>query len=146
MSQDLTISKSIKIISTPQQVWEILTSPVSISQYIPGAQLKTTWAIGTPVIFTHFYNGATFENKGIVLNFEPHHLLKYSYWTAFSNTEDRPENYTIITYTIAAIGNQTNLTLTQTNCKNAAWYQALEQGWDTVLNTIKELSEKQLPA
>ena len=82
-----------------------------------------------------------FINKGVILNFEPNKLLRYTYWTCFSNTEDKPENYTTITYDLTEINNSTKLILTQTNFKNVEWYKALEIGWDQVLEKMKELAE-----
>ena len=67
-------------------------------------------------------------------------MLRYTYWTAFSNTEDKPENYTTITYTLTEINGKTKLGLTQTNFKDIAWYKGLEVGWNVVLEKIKELA------
>lgn len=83
-----------------------------------------------------------FINKGVILNFEPNHLLRYTYWTAFSNTIDSTENYTTITYTLTEMNDKTKLIFTQTNFKNEAWYKALKVGWDVVLSKIKEIAEE----
>lgn len=140
MSLDLVISKSIDIHSTPSRVWEVLTNPEMIAQYFTGAKTETTWEIGSEIIFTHVYEGKDFRNKGVILNFEPNHLLRYTYWTAFSNAEDSPENYTTITYILTKINSKTNLGLTQTNFKDVDWYKGLEVGWNVVLEKIKELA------
>lgn len=113
-----------------------------IEQYFPGAKTITSWEIGSEILFMHTYEGNKFINRGVILDFDPMHLLSYTYWTAFSNTEDKPENYTTIIFTLTKINGTTNLTLKQTNFKSAEWYQGLETGWNTVLAKIKELSEK----
>ena len=141
MSTDLVISKSIDIFSTASKVWEVLIKPEMIKQYFTGAETATNWQIGSAITFTHIYEGKEFKNKGVILNFEPNKLLRYTYWTGFSNTEDKPENYTTITYDLTEIGDKTQLHLTQTNFKNAEWYKALEIGWDQVLEKMKELAE-----
>jgi len=140
MSPDLVISKSIDINSTPSSVWDVLINPEMITQYFTGAETATNWKIGSEIIFTHIYEGKEFKNKGVILNFDPNHLLRYTYWTVFSNTEDKPENYTTITYTLTEINDKTKLGLTQTNFKNIDWYKGLEIGWDVVLEKIKELA------
>ena len=142
MSTELVISKSIYIFSTPSRVWEVLTNPEMITQYFTGAKTETTWEIGSEITFTHVYEGIEFKNKGVILNFEPNHLLRYTYWTDFSNSEDKPENYTRITYDVTEVDDKTKLSLTQTNFKNTEWYQALEIGWDQVLEKMRELAEE----
>lgn len=141
MPDELKIFKSIDIHATAPEVWNALISPEKIVQYFFGAETITNWEVGTPVLFKHEYEGQKFINRGIVLAYQPNELLSYTYWTAFSNTEDRPENYTIIAFWLSFIDNKTVLTLTQTNFKDEAWYQGLQTGWDMVLDKIKEIAE-----
>ncbi len=142
MSTELVISKFIDISSSLSRVWEVLTNPEMITQYFTGAKTVTTWGIGSEITFIHIYKEKEFINKGIILNFEPNHLLRYTYWTVFSNTEDKPENYTIITYDLTGMGDKTRLNFNQTNFKNIEWYHALEIGWDQVLEKMRELAEQ----
>ena len=139
MSTGLAISKSIDIFSTPSRVWDVLIKPEMINQYFTGAETVTSWQIGSEITFTHIYEGKEIKNKGVILNFDPNHLLRYTYWTAFSNTEDKPENYTTITYTLTEINGKTKLGLTQTNFKDIDWYKGLEVGWNAVLEKINGL-------
>ena len=141
MPTDLVISKSIDIFSPATKVWDVLTNPEMITQYFTGAETVTSWQVGREITFTHVYEGKEFKNKGVILNFEPNKLLRYTYWTFFSNTEDKPENYTTITYDLTGVSDKTQLRLTQTNFKNAEWYEALEIGWDQVLEKMKQLAE-----
>jgi uncharacterized protein YndB with AHSA1/START domain len=141
LSDQLIISKSIDIYSSPSRVWHVLTTAEMITQYFTGAKTATTWEPGSEITFTHIYEGKELKNKGIILNFEPNHLLRYTYWTSFSNTEDKPENYTTITYILEEINSKTRLNLAQSNFQNIEWYQALQVGWDQVLQKMKELAE-----
>ena len=143
MSETLMISKNIVINASPEEVWDVLVNPAKIKEYFTGAVTLTDWKIGSEILFIHIYEGKEFKNMGIILSHQPPALLEYSYWTAFSNTEDKPENYTRMTYQLTAIGNKTKLTLTQTNFKSVEWYEGLVNGWDTVLNKIKALAEAQ---
>jgi uncharacterized protein YndB with AHSA1/START domain len=142
MSPDLIIAKSIEINSSPLRVWEVLINPEMIREYFTGAETITTWDTGSEIVFIHIYEEKEFKNKGIILSFDPGHLLSYTYWTAFSNTEDIPENYSIITYTLTGIKDKTKLSLEQKNFKNIEWYKGLETGWDSVLAKIKEIAER----
>lgn len=141
MKPDPIISKSIEINASPSAVWDTLINPEKIKEYFTGVETITDWQVGSEIVFIHQYEQQEFRNKGIIFKFEKNHLLQYTYWTAFSKTEDKPENYTSITYTIALIDGKTELHFTQTNFKNKEWYEALQVGWDTVLTKIKEISE-----
>jgi uncharacterized protein YndB with AHSA1/START domain len=138
----LSILKSIDINASPLKVWDVLTNPAMIKQFFTGAQTITNWQIGSEIVFIHWYEEKEFRNKGTILQFLPNKVLSYTYWTAFSNTEDKPENYTTITYTLEEMNGKTKLSLAQTNFKNAAWYEGLQAGWDIVLIKIKEMAEQ----
>jgi uncharacterized protein YndB with AHSA1/START domain len=142
MFNDLRISKSVDINATAPAVWDTLINPEKIALYFTGAETVTTWQIGTEIVFTHHYEGKVFANKGIVLDYNPNYSLSYTYWTAFSNTADKPENYTVIIFGLTALNDGTRLALTQSNFKNEAWFKSLETGWDMVLDKIKEIAER----
>ena len=142
MKPDMKISKSIEINSDPSLVWDVLINPEKIKQYFTGAETVTDWQVGSKIEFTHKYEGQVFKNKGVIFDFDTNRLLRYTYWTAFSNSEDAPENYTTITYKLTEMNDTTNLMLTQTNFKSEEWYRNLEIGWDTVLSKIKEIAEE----
>jgi uncharacterized protein YndB with AHSA1/START domain len=138
----MLISKSIQVYAAVQSVWNALINPDKIARYFTGAETATDWKVGRPVVFTHQYEGQTFHNKGTVLDFVADKLLRYTYWTAFSHTEDIPENYTTITWQLAGENDTIILSLTQTNFKNEEWFRNLETGWNTVLLKIKEIAEE----
>lgn len=142
MNQEMSILKSIDINARPAAVWDTLINPEKIKEYFTDAETLTDWKIGSEIVFIHIYKQKEFRNKGVILNFIPDHLLRYTYWTAFSNCDDKPENYTTITYDLTEIITGTKLTLTQTNFKNTEWYKSLEIGWDVVLAKMKEISER----
>ncbi len=138
----LSILKSIDINASPLKVWEVLTNPAMIRQYFTGAETITNWKVGTEIVFIHWYEEKELRNKGVILQFLPNQVLSYTYWTAFSGTADKPENYTTITYTLEEGNGKTTLSLLQTNFKNGPWYEGLQTGWDMVVNKIKAIAEE----
>jgi uncharacterized protein YndB with AHSA1/START domain len=142
MGEELVINKSIEIHALSSRVWEVLTDPALIKQFFTGAETITNWKIDSEIFFIHLYEGKEFVNKGIILRFVPNQVLSYTYWTAFSDSEDKPENYTTISYTLQEMNGKTSLSLLQTNFRNSAWYEALKTGWDTVLLKIKDIAEQ----
>ena len=142
MLSSVRIFKTVDINAAVPAVWDTLINPEKIAMYYTGAQTITNWQVGSEVLFIHHYEGGTFTNKGIILANDPSHLLSYTYWTVFSNTEDKPENYTVIIFKMETNGDQTKLIFRQSNFKNEVWYKGMETGWDMVLHKMKEIAEK----
>ena len=135
-------SASTEINASAESIWEVLTSPEKIAIYLYGTQTETDWQAGSPIKFTGNYNGTEYHDKGKVLENNPHKLLKYSYWSSMSRTEDKPENYFIVSY-ILEVSSSKNIKLTwlQTNMSSTKSVEHTEQGLPSMLNKIKELAE-----
>ncbi len=70
-------------------------------------------------------------------------LLKYDYWSRFSGLEDKPENYSLVTYKIEKLNdNSVNFTYHQQGFSNEEGKSHTEQGLQSMLEKIKELAEK----
>ena len=140
--QDLIVAKSIDIDATAEEVWDALTDPDIIKKYLYGTKTITTWKPGSSIVFKGEYDGTKYEDKGVVVQNEQGKLLSYEYWSAFTGLEDKPENYSLITYTLAAKNNQhTTLTWTQQGFINEEARKNSEDGMDAFLHSIKETIE-----
>ena len=51
MRDDLIVSESIEINTEPDKVWEALTNPEIIKEYLFGTQTITDWKVGSDIIF-----------------------------------------------------------------------------------------------
>ena len=98
MDKNLIASSNINIQSTPSKVWDVLTNPEKIKEYLFGTEVLTDWNIGSPIVFQGEYNGQQYKDKGNVIENKKNELLKYDYWSGFSGLEDKPENYSLVTY------------------------------------------------
>lgn len=143
MNHNLKVSKSIIIDSNVEQLWEALTDPEIIKEYLFGTETITDWKIGSSIIFQGEYDGHQYVDKGIVIEYRKNELLQYNYWSGFSGLEDIPENYAIITYSINENSyNQLNFTWTQEGFANEQGLQHSEQMLDGMLNQIKRIVEQ----
>jgi len=73
-----TSNKVITINALPSQVWDVLTTPVLMKRWMmPDVEIDviTDWTIGSPIIIRGTMNGKNFENRGLVLQFEPKKLF-----------------------------------------------------------------------
>lgn len=142
MDTNLVVSKSIVINTSPEEVWEVMTNPEKIKVYLYGTETITDWAIGSPIIFQGEYEGQTYKDKGNVLGKVEHEFLKYNYWSGFSGLEDKPENYSVITYIIQVLKeNEVQLSWLQQGFANEQGQQHMEAGLPAMLQDIKKLAE-----
>ncbi|MEA2681841.1 MAG: hypothetical protein QOK05_169 [Chloroflexota bacterium] len=143
MSRGFDAVKTISINAPASTVWEALTNPDMVREYMHGTNLSTDWKVGSPITWKGEWKGRQYEDKGTVLEVDEGRLLKNTHWSPMGGTEDKPENYHTVTYELTASGDQTTLTLTQDN--NATQEDAdkmAENNWGPVLEGLKETAEK----
>lgn len=139
---NLTLTTSISIHAPLAKVWHALTDPAEIKKYLFGTDTITDWKVGSPITFSGEWEGKAYQDKGTILEIEKEKILKYNYWSSFSGTEDKPENYANITYRLEEKDGVTVFTLVQDGIRNAEAREHSEQNWKMVLNALKELLEK----
>jgi uncharacterized protein YndB with AHSA1/START domain len=143
MRQDLIVSKSIVIKATPDKVWNVLTNPELIKEYLYGTETVTTWKKGAEVVFQGEYNGHKYKDHGTVLENIENEKLSYSYWSGFSGLEDKPENYSKIIYCLTKVGNnETEFIWTQQGYSTEENYKHSLDGMNDLLNAIKKIAER----
>jgi len=143
MSRGFDAISTVTIHATRQEVWNALTNPEKVKQYMHGTEMSTDWKEGSPIVWRGEWKGRSYEDKGTVLAVEPQRLLRYTHWSPMGGSEDRPENYHTVTYELAGDDGKTTLTLTQDN--NASQEEAdkmAKDNWGPVLNGLKETVEK----
>src|SRR5262245_53215192 len=110
------IAKAAITINAPtSKVWDALTQPDLIKQYLFGTEVTSDWQVDSPITYKGLWEGKPFEDKGRVLRIEPEKLLVSTFWSALSGKPDRPENYQTVGYELSPEGNGTRLTITQDN-------------------------------
>lgn len=142
MKKNLILTKERQIAATPLKVWTILTDNEYIEQWL-GVQMITDWQTGSPIAFTFVYKDKEVKDKGTLLHFETEKKLSYNYWSVFSATEDSPENYSAITFTIIPEGNGILLQMSQSNIPSQVMFAHAEKNWTETLDTIKKLAEEE---
>lgn len=143
MPRGFEATKSVTIRAPRAKVWDALTDPAKVTQYLHGTVMSTDWTVGGPITWSGVWKGQSYVDKGTVLAFEPERLLKTTHWSPLGGSEDRPENYHTVTYELAGDGDVTTLTLTQDN--NATQEEAdamAENNWGPVLQALKETAER----
>ncbi len=133
---------SITINAPAAKVWDALTKPELIKQYLFGTQVTTDWKVGSDITYQGEWEGKTYKDKGKILKVEPGKLLVSTFWSSLSGVPDVPENYQTVSYELSAEGRGTKLTISQDNNANQEEADHSKQNWDTVLQGMKKLLEK----
>ena len=136
-----TLSKSITIKAPAAKVWKALTDASIVKQYFFGTNVKSDWKKGSPIIWEGEWEGKTYQDTGKILDIDPGKYIKYNYWSSMSGTENKPENYANITYTLDEKDGKTVLKLTQDNIKSKESLEHSEQNWMMVFGKMKEMVE-----
>jgi uncharacterized protein YndB with AHSA1/START domain len=137
-------AKAEALIKAPiEKVWEALTDPAMVKQWLFGTNMSVTeWAVGGKISYKGEWEGKTYEDKGTILEIEPGLKLVSTYWSGLSGKEDKPENYQKVTYELDPVGDDTKLTITQEGNETEASAKHSEGNWNTVLDSMKKLIEK----
>ena len=136
------IAKATTVINAPpSKVWDALTQPEQIKQYLFGTQVTTDWHVGSPITYKGEWKGKPYEDKGKVLEIEPRKRLVSTFWSALAGLPDTPENYKTVRYELAPEGDRTKLTITQDNNATQEEATEAEKNWRMVLDGIKKLLE-----
>jgi uncharacterized protein YndB with AHSA1/START domain len=142
MNKTFMAEASITITASPAQVWEALTDPYLIKQYLFGTEVTTDWRVGHPITYTGDWEGKAYEDKGEVIEKVVEKLLVTTYWSSLSGLPDIPEYYKTVRYELSPAGNGTKLTITQDNNDSREDADHSEENWKSVLGGIKKLLEE----
>lgn len=139
---DTRIAKaSIDIQAPASRVWDALTRPELVRQYLFGTEVVTDWQVGSPIIYKGVWEGKLYEDKGKILHVEPGKQIVSTYWSPLSGLPDRLEYYKTVQYLLESEGGTTHLTITQDNNASEEEAQHSAQNWQMVLEGIKKLVE-----
>ena len=137
------ISKASTIINTStSKIWDALTKPRIIKQYMFGTEVITDWQVGSPITYKGIWDGKAYEDKGKVLQIETEKLLVSTFWSSLAGLPDIPENYKTVRYELVPEDNGTRLSITQDNNDSQEEATHSEQNWKMVLDGMKKLLEE----
>src|SRR5512136_1706150 len=109
MSKGFVAQATVTISAPTSRVWDALTKPELVKQYLFGTQMTTDWRVGSPITYQGTWQGKTYKDKGKVLQVEPGKLLVSTFWSSLSGAPDVPENYQTVRYELSAQGDGTRL-------------------------------------
>ena len=81
MLHDLAVTGTIDINVPVSKVWDTMTNPEIIKEYLFGTETVTDWKVGSEIVFQGEYNGQKYRDHGVILEYIPNELVSYSYWS-----------------------------------------------------------------
>jgi uncharacterized protein YndB with AHSA1/START domain len=132
---------SIDIAAPTERVWEALTDPAQIEQYMFGTHVETDWHLGSPITWSGVWEGKEYQDKGVVLTYDEPRELSVTHFSPLTGQEDVPENYHRVTYTLTEEGETTHLAVSQDNNASEDEAEHSRANWEQVLSGIKKLVE-----
>ena len=143
---NLIAQASTTIAAPVAAVWEALTSPALIKQYMFGTEVVSHWQEGSPIAWRGAYQGRRYEDKGTILKIVPPHTLQYSHYSPLSGLPDEPQNYHTVTIEIFGQGTLTHVSLLQYGSATAEERDHSAKNWAVMLQGLKNLVEKESAA
>ena len=127
--------------ASPEEVWEGLTSPAAIKQYMMGAEVETDWKEGSAITWKGEFKGTSYEDKGTVLRANRPEHLAYSHFSPSSGKEDIPEHYHTVDIRLARTDKGTQVTLTQDNNPSEEAKGESEKNWKMMMDGLRKAVE-----
>ena len=126
---------------TSDEVWEALTNPALIKQYMMGADVESSWKTGSKIVWKGEWQGHRFEDHGEVLDALPGKFLRYTH-VAGKQLEKDPASLHTVTVELDESGDETKVMLTQDNNADQAAVKDSEKNWQMFLQGLKKVVEE----
>ena len=139
---DLTAKAQTTINASSEKVWESLTDPKMIKEYMFGTNVSSDREKGSPIIWKGEMNNKKYEDKGEILEIVPNKILKYTHFSPISGQPDKPENYHTVAIALNEEKNKTSLTLTQDHNDSEKARSEPEKSWNGMMESLKKFFEK----
>ena len=141
------IEKSVVVAALPAAVWDALTDPAAMRAWMGepemAIEVDTDWRPGTAIVIRGIHHGP-FRNAGIVLDFDPGALLRYTHLSSVSGLADVPENHSVIAFELAAVDGGTAVRLTIERFATATIFRHLDLYWRGTLDIFKASVERRV--
>lgn len=124
--------------TTPARIWQALTDPAEVKQWMFGTNVKSTWKKGDTITYSGMWDGKPYEDHGTILEVVPEQKLKTSYFSPLSGKKDIPENYNVITYELKSANEGTAVTITQENNQSQKEADYMKDNWQQTLDALEK--------
>lgn len=125
--------------STPEKVWQALTTQELTRKYWFGASLVSDWKVGSEWKI-EFADGRI-ADTGKIVEFDPPKRLVIGNWQNQFVPELKAEGFSTCTIEIEPAGEAVKLTVTHVSEGTGKFIDAVSGGWPKILSNLKSLLE-----
>lgn len=131
------------ITTTPEKLWDSLTSGTFTKKYWFGRTLTTDWKEGSAITFRDTDGKVT--DEGVVLKYEPYHLLSYTLKCVQDTTPYI--QFPKVTFELQQMGDAVKLTLKHTDLSANAFrdesegFDGINNRWPAIISNLKSVLE-----
>lgn len=141
MADDHVARASTNIRANAAAIWDALTTPEKIKQYMFGTTVASDFREGSPITWKGEWEGKPYEDKGEILKAIPNRRLQYTHFSPLAGLPDQPENYHTVTVDLAEKDGETAVSLAQNNNPTDEARQHSEKNWSMMLEGLKKMLE-----
>jgi uncharacterized protein YndB with AHSA1/START domain len=142
MRPELRHVYQVYIRTTPEKLWEAITSADLTKLYFYGTIVKSSFKPGDPIAYT---SEGKLMLAGEIIEADPPRKLTHTfkhYWSG-DGDDDRPSR---VTYEVEEVGEVCKLTLIHDDFDSETYtYRSVREGWNPVLSALKTLLETGKP-
>ena len=124
--------------STPEAVWQALTTPEFTARYWDGRRIESDWQFGSPVL--HILPDGRAIGEGKVLAADPPRLLSYTFHLRMAK-DQVAEQPAEVTFEIEPAGPAVKLTLKHRHAEDSTRREVMNNAWPAILSSLKTLLE-----
>jgi uncharacterized protein YndB with AHSA1/START domain len=124
--------------TTPEKLWEALTSGDFTERYWFGMRLRSDWKVGST--FEMVRGDGTVSDAGKVIEYDPPRRLAYTFVNLSDKYKDEPP--ALATFVLEPYGALVKLTLTHGGFAEGGKFLAgISSGWPAILSSLKSILE-----
>lgn len=133
----------IYIRTTPEELWEAITSAEFTRQYFHETAVESDWKVGSPV--TYYNADRTVAVEGEVLEVDRPHRLSYT-WHVLYSEEAAKEDPSRVTWEIEVVEDACRLRMTHDRFPQGSVVpDGVRDGWPAIISNLKTLIETGRP-
>jgi uncharacterized protein YndB with AHSA1/START domain len=130
----------VYIRTTPERLWEAITSPDYTRRYFYGGHYESSWQPGTH--YRSVLDDGTTPFEGTLVEVEPPHRLVYTFQYT-GDPETRDERPSRVTWEIVPLPGMCRLSVTHDGFAEGVrkTYRKVGSGWPFILSNLKSFIE-----
>jgi len=125
--------------STPEKLWQALSTPQLIKKYWAGMYIDTDWKVGSA--WTLKFPDGRVADAGEIIEFSTHKRIVIK-WRNEWKTEMKEEGFSQCSFDLEQTNGAVKLTVKhEIDVLNSKFIEAVTDGWPFILSNLKSLLE-----